>query len=167
MEAFNFTPEDLEANRSGRLTPAQAKRHRSVPAKTIIGCMGASLLGFGLPAIGLAYVGLSNGDMTVLFLAVVVGVFCLMGLRFGIRKFLFGSPNQPVTQVKGTVRLEHSSEPRQTGNTFEMHDTYTLRVNKLHFDLSEAQFGTLADGKIYVVYYVAGLEDVLVSIEEP
>jgi membrane protein implicated in regulation of membrane protease activity len=171
--AFQFTDDDLVANRAGRLSPTQQARMsvakgRSQVANVIFGAI------FLVIIVVIAVVVLppllaprpANSSavppgIIVLVLVVVVGIIALTIFR----------SRRKLNRLDGAVHMTEGPAKTRRGTTGAVDDmvamnVYRLTVGSVTFPLSTAaQLAPFTDGQRYKVYYVKGTLPIPVSAE--
>ncbi len=159
-EAFEFTQDDLAANRQGRLTARQ--RSKLVIKKDTGSC---SIILIGLAVIVISLIGMwyfgKRGEYCVVWLCVIV----LIGLPFMWYAVAQGEQDRwradmsedSVKNICGVIWLD----VRPGG---EWPTDYLLMIGQREWLISKEQFLVLAHGASYCIYYVPK-HKVILSIE--
>jgi hypothetical protein len=158
MAIFNFTEDDLAANRAGRMSARQATRLqsdyknvaiRSVLVVSIFSCLGcvsltAALIGKSLPGIGDA------GSALMMVAVIAIVVFVTIAIQQ--TKTQFDLKQRAVTYVDGGLKLK--LVPAKAALY------YKVEVASKTFDISREVFDTLytyhkidLEQRLYRVYY--------------
>ena len=175
---FDFNESDLNANRMGRLSPAQKKRLEE-------GEKGADkiFVGFGifmiLLALGISIFAnwglfrngnpdLSSIDAPELLLLTVGLPWVVCGFfAYGSFKLASKKPDNSVQSVEGKVnfvRVDSTvSERTASGNsTTREVQQYELRVGRVKFeDVDEEMLNIIEEGDSYAFYYTRGDKEIL------
>jgi hypothetical protein len=156
--ALGFRPEDLDANRSGRL----ARRQRLTLLLVYAAYAGLTVVfPLGLLTWLLAQPGPAGSELWIVFLCVALPLLALGGLslwnaRRLLRDVLGGVVAQQVGQArKGVVTrtLRGRSDTR-----------YSVQFETRVFEIPRAAFEALQAGRVYRAYYLPG-SGRLVSVE--
>jgi hypothetical protein len=162
MRDFNFTADDLELNRQGKMSQAQQDRLLA-KAKQIRGScssMAASTLGIGL-LLFIIIVVLNSGEIGLLAMILGAGavVLAIGMLIFGLSVFrTFSRVGQvPVVRTSGTIQLEQ-------GGKSIANRKYFIHLGDTLFPVPEQAFRHLENGGNYALYTRANSNDIL-SVE--
>jgi hypothetical protein len=154
---FHFTEADLAANRRGRFSEDQNKRLSDEARKEQKSAWESAAILFVIAVAGLA-VGLTIG-----YIAPTPVSRILMILLMGI---LWPSvwAGKGVQIIRAAIRLQ---EPllRDVRGPVQVarHEQgeYTIRVERLEFDVDGNPSGTFTDGDEYTIYYLEATEEIL------
>lgn len=167
QQVFQFTDDDLRANRQGRLTDAQvahlrrAASQRALPIVLITGALGI---------LTLLTVSISTGELLAFLIALAIPVALILSLTVGLTESALGP--RLVVKVSGQAHLAYGildyNPPldEQQVNTlrrviFAFHNhSYRLAVGDMEFMLSRDEYHVLAAG-LYNVYYVPTIRKVV------
>lgn len=161
-QAFDFTPADLQANRNGRLTPAQAKRLNRT--RRIRGCgqraaflaLGGTILVFiGLiPFVApLNSPGFQAAFPYLLFGIVLFAGIFLVAIIFGIIRSRDLQTGR-ISVAEGEAS-EFSTQDIKSKSGRVMGTAYLVTVGYTRFRLATpAQFETFQPGCLYRVFYI-------------
>ncbi len=168
MELFKFTPDDLQANRRGQLSPAQQARWTEAGqwAGTMMTTAVPLIVSLFIAVIGIIISVVVNqlvlGSVISLIVAGVIG----FGLRMWARQSRQDEVSVPVTAV---CRAEGIAHLRETVDRSE-HQTfrhYKLEIEHHTFQLfRKEQFEALENGARYIVYYLDDDDQYIVSLEK-
>ncbi|MCB8943195.1 MAG: hypothetical protein H6658_05525 [Ardenticatenaceae bacterium] len=168
MQLFKFTPDDLQANRRGQLSPVQQARWAEA------GQWAGSVMQTAVPLITAALIALIGitislfleqstiGIMISLVIAGLVGV----GLRLRARRNGRQETLVPITAVHRAEGIAHLQEivDRSEHNTSRR---YQLEIDPHIFPLfRQEQFEALENGARYAVYYLEDDNKYIVSLEK-
>jgi hypothetical protein len=145
-EALNFTPDDLAANRAGRLSAAQAERLNRSWRRTLWIVIGLVVL-FGLVATTLLFLAQRQESPVLTAVGIVVTVVNAATVGLGAQSYLRTSGDLrrgEVAVVSGAV----SHTIRVTGRVL----TYVLKVEGQELIVSKAVFYAVDDAKAYRFY---------------
>lgn len=169
-QAFSFTSEELELNRSGILSTAQEDRLESY--REVRGCgRRVALIAFGFTALAMFVLPLFLANEpgmaeARLYIWGVAGFFLALVVIFGIIDFFTGQnlTHGKLSTMEGVVETwskEISTQSSKIG------DAYFLRVNNRQFQLAtEQQMDALQDDKSYRFFYVEnGRVPIIFSVE--
>jgi hypothetical protein len=147
--AFRFLEDDLEQNKSGKISDRQKATIRRGGK---ISCIALVILGL-IISWGVYHVNKGRNDTAFLRAAIVFSIFAIVGLYFLFRAFHIAS-RAVVKKVSGSVSIVFK---RKIGNC--------LVIDNLSFPVSGTPIENLfVAGKTYTVYYL-GTSTVL-SINE-
>ncbi len=155
-EIFNFTADDLAANKRGEITQRQRNKLRRDNA-----CAAATLLGMALLAVSLFVLSALEGNTGQM--ALFVGFMLMVaGIGWFARKDFARVNATEVTSISGSASVSQSSTYDSTNNRRTYYSTMTVgnqsfRVNnKVYFKLPQLQN--------YTVYYIPE-HNVVLSVE--
>lgn len=153
---FQFTPQDLNANRSGKLSPRQANLHRALSGSggmwgiaimfVVLVIVGIIVLAFVSPALSVNSVGADPSQAALL--AGLVGVLVIIFAVF----FLFALPGARrsrggrVEALTGIVQIKKIPAP---GGGF----IPRLHINGVEFTVPPRATQIIQDGQPYRVYF--------------
>lgn len=169
-QAFDFSAEELELNRSGRLSEKQRQRVKDI---LVVRKMGQrfALIGLGLPIVGmigyLIYLAEQSQNAAARpYLLSVAGFLALMAVVFAIRGI---SARRTLTRgaiksAEGKVKL-WSKEIGRSGTA--LGTAYYLKVGRKKFQLeSPTQFNGLKQKGSYRFFYVPnGPVPIILSVD--
>ena len=175
MSAFDFTAEDVDANRRGTITPRQRARLRGM-GRGVSGCSLQGLIGMTvLVVVGgafLSYGFYSNastrrevfGDPTnlaILLAAFAVPIVVMTIAYLSSRRRAGQLSDAQVRVAEGNATIKQSISPNHGGTT------YVVKIGEKKFNFLE-EYGTLfKQGAPYRVYYAkAGAYEPILSIEQ-
>jgi hypothetical protein len=147
-DALNFTTDDLEANRAGRLSPAQQDRlRRGFRRALIIGIIALILIGLG--AAVFIYMGQQNNTviLTLLGFALTVINAAIVGLLIQNWLRLQGDLSNPPQIQDGIVR--------RTLRIAGRHPTYILTFDGDQLVVNKPTFNAFIEGAVYKLYRAA------------
>jgi hypothetical protein len=168
MELFKFTPDDLQANRHGQLSPAQQARWADA------GQWAGSMTTTAVPLIVSLFIAIIGiiisvivgqpvlGSVISLVVAGVVGV----GLRMRARRSIQDEASVSVTAVRCAEGVAHLRETMDRSE-HETSRRYKLEIEHHVFQLfRKEQFEGLENGARYIVYYLDDDDKYIVSLEK-
>ena len=174
MNAFNFTAEDVDANRRGIITPRQRARLRSV-GHGISGCSLQGLIGMTIfvVVVGafLSYGFYSNestrGDvfgnpanLAILLAALAIPIVVMAVAYFSSQRRAGQLSDAQVRVAEGNATIKQTISAH--GGT-----TYVVRIGAKRFNFLEEYGGLFKQGASYRIYYAqAGPYEPILSIEE-
>jgi hypothetical protein len=170
--ALDFTPDDLVANRAGRLSPSQQSRMSksqgrgriftivmAVVAVVAIVVIAATVL----PGLLAPQPASSSAVPPGIIVAVIVVVAALMALSLLRTRRGLGRMTGPVLSVEGVAKTRAREFEDETMGGLA---TFRVRVGNVTFPVfGAAQVGAFEDGKTYRAYYVKTTLPVIVSAE--
>lgn len=144
-ETLNFTEEDLQANRNGRLSEEQQRR---LSAQSGCSIVGSALVVLGLAGAGFWMLALGWWQLAAVFfvLAVVIGLLNRAG-RGGFRAEINAGT---VAIAAGEITLSANEIANPNGGVVE----YLLQVNDEVFVIPRDAFAAFEDNAVYRVYYL-------------
>jgi hypothetical protein len=157
-EALQFTPDDLAANREGRLSAAQSERLRHLRRRSVM--VGLSMIVLiGLVAAALLFVALRNQS----------GILQLVGIGVTITNAaITGVLARNWLRLSGDLRDGRASaltgEARHTIRVTGRIANYLLRVEREEMNVSKPVFFAFEEGRRYR-FYRAPASRVLLSAE--
>lgn len=170
-QAFSFSAEELELNRSGEFSSVQEDRLKQF--REVRGCgRKAALIAFSVSALALFIVPIifareSGMAQARPYIWSVAGFFLAIILIFGILDIFAG---QNLTQGKmSTVEGGVETWKQEIGaKSSKVGTTYFMRIGHKKFQLmTEEQMNALEDDKDYRFYYVEnGRVPIILSVEE-
>lgn len=162
MQALDFTPEDLEYNRRGALSPQQTARltgkRRALKLFLLILGLLLACAGGGV----LAWQGVSSltqDPSAGVGMLIGAGVFALLGAPL---IFMGLKPMRPVkvASVKGPARVARVQRTRRSNNSTSTYVATELHLAEKIFTVPDAAFPDLEDGAVYAVYYWDGVDEI-------
>jgi len=145
-EILNFSAEDLDANRAGRLSEAQTQRLTRNWRRTLWIVIGLVIL-LGLAATTILFVAQRNGSSVLSIIGVLVTVINAAIVGLGAQSYLRTSNDLKggrVSEISGVV----SHTIRVSGRVA----TYILKVGDQNVVVSRMVFFAVEDGKPYRFY---------------
>lgn len=165
QKLFRFTHADLQANRQGRLSPAQQKRLDAEARAEQRSARDSAGILFVIALLGLAFgLILSWFAPTLLSRIFFLGLLCtLWPAAWGWRGWKILSEASALSQARqvqtarGRVHIRREADPDGGAE-------YILQVDGREFDVEQDPTRGLVAGTDYAVYFLAATEQVL-SIE--
>ena len=172
---FEFTAEDLKANKRGQLSPGQKEWLKGIARGARSSSWTNSFIAIGFVFLGLCIVlGLSlqnERSSAALFsdprnLIVLIGSMPLIAGILTLAIFLNHRnanrlENSVLSSASGTVRLDHDSSG-ESGIT-----SYYVFVGKKRFTFGDEMTGVFKEGEKYKVYYCkSGMYEFVMSYEQ-
>ena len=148
MTIFQFTPDDVMANRVGYATPkqVQGKNHSIVGEIIAVFILGKWFVG-GIAAIGMVFLSMFDGEISLnLFNILLTSFFALVlviapaGIILLVLSHVKGKLQEQhmriVHRASGPIRL-------QEWEYFDDPNAYTLHINNKKFYITEEQYSVL------------------------
>ncbi len=173
-DAFDFTAEDLDANRRGIITPRQRARLQGM-GRGISGCSMQGLIGMMILVVVMgafiSYGYLSNGatraqilgdpaNLVILLAAFAIPIAIMLGAYFASRQRANQLGDAAVRVAEGNATVKRTTSAHGGA-------VYVIKIGTRKFNFLE-EYGTLfKQGASYRVYYAkAGPYEPILSIEE-
>ena len=165
MEIFNFTPSDVNYNRSGQLSPQQQVRVAA----------GRRRLKGGLLALGLVLLVLAAGwiaifsqqeELSAAIVAMSVGaiIFGLPGLGALVMS-VRPAPKIVIEKLQGPARVARVEHTSSSGGGARRYVRTEMHMADRIIVVPDAAFSELQDGADYVLYMWKGASDIF-SLEQ-
>ncbi len=162
MQCFDFSEEDLEYNRQGRLSPRQnirlTSRRRSHKRFLLLFGLLLSGVGGGILA-WQGYLTLPKDNFSGMGLLVGAGIFVLLGaplISLGLK------PPRAVkaSVAKGTAHIARVQRTRRANNVTNTYLATELHLGDKIFTVPDQALPALEAGALYAVYYWDGIDEI-------